>query len=126
MPCFMAKYFPFFFRLELKRLRFAYGVTSNVPNSGLHYLLFDCDTKPDFDYFIQRYKEPIVMYPSAHGWHVIVFQACSFSEAISKMAHCPFADKNHLAIGIKRGYWFLETYVPLFFKELKYMRIERT
>jgi len=120
---------PFFlFCFNLKKLRKAYGICSKVRGcNGYHYLLFDCDDKFNFDWFLDHFKEPMVCYKTAHGHHVIVFKKVWFSAVPSALLECPFIDNAFVSIGIKRGYWFLES--PPFFTvkhvQATIMRIER-
>lgn len=125
----IVKKFPILFSLSMKKMRYAYGVCSRVPNmDGKHYLLFDCDNDFDWNYFLHRYKAPMATYlsRSQKGSHVIVFLPLPFYEAVSEVLKCPFVDRNHVSFAVKRGYFFLETTVPLFFSKITYMRIERT
>lgn len=129
MPETRIKKFPFLFSVRLKKLRYAYGVCSSIASmDGKHYLFFDCDNDFDWMYFLKRYDSPMINYTSrsGKGHHVIVFLPCSFPEAVSEVLACPFVDRNFVSFAVKRGYFFLETTIPLFFRELTYMRIERT
>jgi len=111
------------------KTRDAYGVKSVIPRTnGIHWLLFDCDNvsfEVSFRWAIAHYRNPVVAYPTPHGSHVIVFKPSTFNEAIGELLGNPYADINHVRIGIKRGYWFLETYIPITQKQVQYMRIER-
>ncbi len=136
MRLFLKNHF-FLFSFNLARLRSAYGVCSYVPQTmrRLHYPLIDYDEsdgKDLFDYMRKEVPYASFCYPSRHGFHAIVFNAMSFYETAGFLSTCRFADKNHVAIGLKRGYWFLEQRnqpIPRVFLEkypLTFMRIERT
>ena len=141
------KHFPIFFSLNLSKLRFAYGVSSIVPKRKispegqqpnqssmpeLHYQLLDCDGKqPDDVYYwlLKNEEEPFIVYQTPHGVHAIVYNPLPFPECAAAMLRVPFADKSHISIGLKRGYWFLEQKIPVFFSRslpMIFMRIERT
>jgi hypothetical protein len=122
------KRFPLLIEINLKKLRYAYGICSKVQGSdGKHFLLFDCDGDIDTYWFLKRYEEPIVFYRSrsGKGWHVIVFREVSFPEAIREILDCPYSDRAFVSFACRRGYLFLETTIPLFWTGLTYMRIER-
>ena len=87
-------------------------------------------------YFRAQYpNSKKLWYTTPHGIHVIVFEKHSFKNAIRELVECPFIDLKWVAIGIKRGYWFLESHskvAPKQFygwekldKDLTYMMVER-
>lgn len=99
------------------KVRKAYGVKSG---SHGHYLLMDFDVSDALDkQGIMEYvwnnlqgRFPHVdklMYETKNGFHAIVFQRFPFKQAIIEMVKTPYIDLSHVAIGINRGYWFLET-----------------
>jgi len=138
---FIKKIFPFFFSLQISKMRYAYGISSIVPDTRqnnifhnprmqLHYPMFDCDDQDkarDFEDYISATAEAAyILYPSKHGVHAIIFSPMPFQEVVSTLLACPYVDPSYVAIGIKRGYWFLENHVPVESKRVTYMRIERT
>lgn len=128
---FYKKRFPFLFSVSISKLRYAYGVCSNVPNTEkLHYPLIDCDECENaprlYDWLRSNCGEGFVFYPSKKGYHAIVFAKLSFPECAKFLTGCPYSDKSHVALGIKRGYWFLESYIPMVGMPVSMMRIERT
>lgn len=142
----LLKKFPILFsvKTDLKKLRYAYGISSIVNNTNrakiskcptmqLHYTLLDIDQQPKqstydeiFDYLCETQDSPFIITQSKRGFHAIVFNALPFHKTAENMLSVPYCDRNFVAIGIKRGYWFLETYIPIFLENLAYMRIERT
>jgi hypothetical protein len=50
----------------------------------------------------------LFLYETKHGFHAIVFVKLGFREAIKELVKTPYIDLGHVAIGINRGYWFLE------------------
>ncbi|MEM1562953.1 MAG: hypothetical protein QW734_07935 [Candidatus Bathyarchaeia archaeon] len=98
------------------KVRRAYGVESRVKgNDGLHHLLMDFDVKDEriinlvWENLRRRFPNAdIFMYETAHGFHAIVFVHLGFREAIKALVCTPYIDLQHVAIGINRGYWFLE------------------
>ena len=124
------KKFSLFFKFELiiRRLRKAYGITSQVKNNnGMHYLLFDCDTVADDNFFYGKYREPIISYKTNKGCHYVVLKKVAFTECVKELLECPYIDRKYVTMGILRGYWFLENHSPLFYPDLfNFMRIERT
>ena len=116
-----------------KHLRKTYGVCSRVRLSrDLHYLLFDIDIDKDtpvqyvISYFQAKYSySKKVWYSTPHGIHVIIFEMHSFKNAIKELVECPWVDLKWVAIGIKRGYWFLESHSKVDSEDLTYMMVER-
>ena len=110
-------------------MRYAYGICSKVPNmSNMHYPLIDVDSEnfsETWEWVLQNCFGTCIFYPTKHGFHIIAFEPMSFASCASFMLRVPNIDKKHVSIGVSRGYWFLETKVPLFLKKVTYMRIER-
>lgn len=87
-----------------------------------HYLLFDIDGET-----LREYHEAfdyvdmipptgcgdIFKYASPHGFHIIKFTALPFNEAASALIKCPHIDMKYVGNGVKRLYWYLETYTPI-------------
>ena len=106
------------FRLFNRRLLFlfrafktrtAIGIKSTVPNSDKHILLFDIDDGSKFAFaYLQWIKKPLAWYRSPHGFHLIVFEPFSLIDAAKHLLD--YCDKDYVACGLRRGYWFLETY----------------
>lgn len=98
------------------KVRKAYGVESRVKGqSDLHHLLMDFDTKDNrimrlvWENLRRRFPNAdLFMYETAHGFHAIVFVHLGFREAIQELVRTPYIDLQHVAIGVNRGYWFLE------------------
>lgn len=98
------------------KVRKAYGIESRVKdNNGLHHLLMDFDVKDQriinlvWENLRRRFpNSDLFMYETAHGFHAIVFAHLGFREAIQELVRTPYIDLQHVAIGISRGYWFLE------------------
>lgn len=121
------------------KVRYAYGVQSRVEGSeDLHYLLMDFDEKNPrimslvWENLRMRFpNSDIFLYETKHGFHAIVFAKFSFREAVKELVKTPYIDLNHVAIGISRGYWFLENpqCIPRKIWEkhpdLQFMKIER-
>ena len=115
-----------------KHLRKTYGICSRVKHScNLHYLLFDIDIPKKYlydalSYFRAQYpNSKKSWYSTPHGIHVIVFEKHSFKNAIRELVECPWVDPKWVAIGIKRGYWFLESHSKIVDDDLTYMMVER-
>ena len=123
-----------------KHIRKTYGICSRVKYScNLHYLLFDIDmiaklhnTNEDIpmqdviSYFRAQYPySKKLWYSTPHGIHVIIFEKHSFKNAIRELVECPWVDLKWVAIGIKRGYWFLESHSKIVDDDLTYMMVER-
>lgn len=113
------------------KVRKAYGVKSGSQN---HVLLMDFDNGNPIKFYtvrknlMERFPNvPIIMYKTKHGFHAIVFKRFGFRRAVEEMVKTPFIDLNHVAIGISRGYWFLETPqpIPRLTRDVEFMRIER-
>lgn len=114
--------------------RKTYGICSRTRNDQeLHYLLFDVDDPLCVPmarrYFHDRYyMEGYRCYSYgtvSGGLHTIVLKAQDIYETAIEMLQCPFVDSAHVGIGLKRGYWFLNTYQRISDSHLTYMRIER-
>jgi len=123
------------FALYWFKVRKAYGIKSG---SSDHYLLMDFDSKDpkimDMVWWNLRQRFPnadLYMYETKHGFHAIVFKRFSFRRAIEELVRTPYIDLNHVAIGIQRGYWFLENPQCIPYKlyakhpDLEFMFIER-
>lgn len=119
------KRFPFLFQITCMKLRKAYGVrsTSNI-------LLFDVDEQKTFfeafHWFCKHYPLSLVIqYLTKHGYHVIVVSPFkrTFQQQATVLVNNPFVDMKWVSIGLKRGYWFLESDVPI--PQARYMEIER-
>jgi len=106
--------FHFFFKhLKVKKVA---GIASGRKT---HFLLMDFDTK---DIHIKnivrlnlrhRFPHSALCYmETPNGFHVIVWRRFNFRDATRELVSTPYIDLNHVAIGIKRGYWFLETRFP--------------
>jgi len=70
----------------------------------------------------------LTMYKTKNGFHAIVWKRYSFRDALKELVKTPFIDLRWVAIGIKRGYWFLETPIPIPAPKgirPNYMKIER-
>ncbi len=121
------------------KVRKAYGIKSGTHR---HYLLmdFDVDEGKDKNKLAEKIWQNLrtrfpnadmLMYPTKHGFHAIVFQKFAFKQAIVEMVKTPYIDLGHVAIGISRGYWFLETPVCIperFYgrhPDIEFMVIER-
>lgn len=113
----------FFF--DCFKVRWAYGVSSFTKDDRkLHWLLFDIDDKTRFAEVMRHYKQyNRYFYPTPNGYHVIVLKPCSLIEAARELLL--YSDPVHVAIGLRRGYWFLETHRIVLNRKLCYMRIER-
>lgn len=121
------------------KVRDAYGLCSGK-NSKLgrgrsHFLLMDFDLDNPILFNTVKWNlrarfptTKITIYKTRGGFHAIVWKRFSFRKAVIELIKTPFIDLNHVAIGIKRGYWFLETLVlvtaPFNLRPL-YMKIER-
>jgi hypothetical protein len=116
-------------------VRQAYGIKSGTQE---HLLLMDFDENDnDIKNYVQNEvwsnlrqrfpKAKIIMYDTENGFHVIVFKRFPFREALIELVKTPYIDLNHVCIGVKRGYWFLETKlpIPLIDKNVEFMKIER-
>lgn len=121
------------------KVRKAYGIKSGTHS---HYLLMDFDAEDGlskeglmehvWSNLRQRFPhDDVYMYPTKHGFHAIVFRKFPLKHAIVEMVKTPYIDLKHVAIGIMRGYWFLETPLgipePYFqrHQDLEFMVIER-
>jgi len=128
-----------FFSLYFGFHRPSYGVSSIVKGSGyLHHYLLDCDCKnPDFLVWVKNNFNGItkVIYETENGYHLLCDIHLSFRDMAKEIIKSPFVDINWFALGLKRGYWFLE-FKPKNgklvsalnlknFNDLTFMRVER-
>lgn len=104
-----------------------------------HHILLDFDSKNQMveldvmNYIDDRWKgEHVRYYPTPNGFHVIVFKRHSFRRAVREMILTPHVDLMHVAMGMRRGYWYLDTWGKTGFdlpegleKNLNWMKIER-
>lgn len=116
---------PFFFSLTIGRVKKVHGIRS-TPN----ILLFDVDEQKTFfeafHWFCKHYPLSLVMqYATRHGYRVIVVSPFkrTFQQQATVLVNNPFVDMKWVSIGLKRGYWFLESDVPI--PQARYMEIER-
>lgn len=115
--------------LAVLKVEWVYGVSSKVPDSDEHFLLFDVDDYsclPDFIGFL--IKEGLVVCPhfiyrTPHGFHYICLKRLSFLDTAKLLLSCPCIDFTWFSVGLKRGYWFLRSWTPVPFKEMSHMRI---
>ena len=124
--------------MSLKRLKHVKGLNSRVPDTTFHYPLFDCDNPTSLNalrkWINRRYGEyPVTSYRTPNGFHVILWMPSSFGHCcyiLGDACEHGFSDRTHFALGVKRGYWFLQSYdtkvSPPKGLECRYMRIERT
>lgn len=125
--------------LTFFRKREVVGVNSKVPfavkkgESREHYHLFDIDDalSPEFVDFWKREAMgdyPHYSYRSPRGVHIISFRRGAFPEVVERILRNPTTDQKWVGIGVKRGYFFLESYSlpPIWTrKQLSFMRIQR-
>lgn len=111
--------------------KWRYGVSSKVVGSDNHYLLFDIDTVDYVDFLLYFLKEhldryPYIRYNTPHGIHCIVLWGNSFVDTAKMLLEAPCVDKTWVAIGLKRGYWFLKPTIklPKAFKVMRFMKIQ--
>jgi len=96
--------------------KFALGTTSRVPNSQLHYLILDIDTRTSKaiaglfisllgvkHYFVQE---------TENGLHVYTDKKIRFDQ-FEINARAAGADPSWIRIGLKRRYWFLADKDPI-------------
>ncbi|RLI42940.1 hypothetical protein DRO69_09845 [Candidatus Bathyarchaeota archaeon] len=127
------KFPPFFFSMSFGRYRESYGICSIVKDEpSKHHLLLDVDCKSqDFlDYLKENYPNvPKIVYSTKNGYHGIIDLHLSLREVSKHIIRCPFTDINWFALGLKRGYWYLEykTHPVFLFNipDLTFMRVER-
>ena len=100
-----------------------------MKNSDEHYLLFDvdenvkgCDTA--LTWFKEKYGK-IIWYPTHNGIHVIVLKPQAWVDTLKEMMDCPYVDLTWVALGIRRGYFFLQTYRNVSFPNATYMVVDR-
>ena len=92
------------------RTRTALGIKSTIGNTSKHFLLYDFDDENSFQLAKDYWKlSPMIWYKTPHGIHLIVFERYSLEEAAHKLLMFN-ADKDYVACGLRRGYWFLETH----------------
>jgi hypothetical protein len=133
------------FSLVITNAKPCVGVSSFVPTQDnfrkqlsaelrLHYPLIDADgtTQEDLSNFLYACElTPFLCYSTQHGSHAIILNEMSFQQTVQTLLACPYSDRVHIAMGIKRGYWFLDTKTHPFTREelklynLSTMRIER-
>ena len=111
------------------------GISSKIPESNCHNLLFDVDNVEEKDfgrimhYFVHHYnRNPFTWYRSNNGFHFIVFKPQTWRQTLKEMVGNPYVDLNWAALGIKRGYFFLQTRERVSAPEghaLTYMRVDR-
>jgi len=113
-------------------IRKCVGISSKVKGSDdLHYLLFDIDNPEDCqkacEWVHHNYPSATIMYESSPngGCHIFVFYKFSWRGLLNEMLYCPYIDLNWYALGIKRGYFFLETRHKLAYPDVTYMRVDR-
>jgi len=116
--------FGWHFRFEINVMRttkWRYGVTSRIPGvPGYHWFMADLDTQctnclMEFEgWLIKMFgAQNQIKYRTQNGYHYIVFYALPFRKLLSLLADAPYVDEKWLIIGVKRGYWFLETHAEL-------------
>lgn len=96
------------FSFRFGRVKKVVGICSLRPNSDrYHNILFDIDrTTDEIPYAISySWSEK-----SPHGIHLIRLGNHSFKRCIRELVLCGACDPNHILMGIKRGYWFLQNY----------------
>jgi hypothetical protein len=94
--------------------KFAIGTTSFVPDSKLHYLIVDIDTKDENKivnavwHLIYRFPRcSIYIQPTRHGYHLFTNIKLSWMDLRRKIRKIPFVDLTWIGIGESRGYFFL-------------------
>jgi len=117
----------FFYHYKVSEV---YGISSQVKDLGdAHFLLFDIDnTDADIslEWFYNTYKSyRKTFYITHNGFHAIVFKAQSFKNTIKEMLDCPYIDKTWVALGIRRGYFFLQTQIRIAYPNVTYMKVDR-
>lgn len=125
----------FFFRWSLYTKRKAIGISSLYPeNPEWHYGIFDIDTQEERErvetYLMKWYGRIDFAYETKKGLHYMVFSPNPFILTASIILGCPDIDLSWFAIGLKRGYWFIENYSPIPKKlrlkyPIHYMKIDR-
>lgn len=118
-----------------KKCRSAFGISSKVKGSDvLHHVMFDIDfddkgskkIMPVIEWLFDRYHDfEIDWQITPHGMHIIIGKQLRFTACARELLECPFVDTAWVAMGLLRGYWFLETRVPVRFPHVTYMRVER-
>jgi len=111
-----------FLSFTIQKVRKAIGIYSITKSNPLkHYALFDLDTK-EKDKVLKsiRYMhkkctkaQDFFICETKNGFHMIAFQKYTLIELGKLLLLCPNIDLSWLAIGLKRGYWFLENYKEL-------------
>lgn len=100
--------------LKIGTLRYSVGVSSKVPDSDYHYSLFDFDGVNAKEKLFKVVNKCIVcgapfhIYPTVHGYHAIVKVPLTFRETANILIASK-VDMNFLTVGLKRGFWFLES-----------------
>ena len=95
---------------------------------GMHYLLFNCDERNiSFIEWCAIESPGCITYATNNGFHVVVKKPFLWLEAIRQYTKAieHGADEYHFKIGIKRGYWFLDTrfYQETVDKSFNFMRV---
>jgi len=115
---------PLLFNLTILKIRKAIGLTSFVPNNPQkHWLLCDWDEKPHKGWI----NHCDIFYKTPHGYHGIKFSPHTLTETAQILLEWE-CDINHVALGLKRGYWFLENWKPIppkYWHKCVFMEIER-
>jgi len=115
---------PLLFNLTILKTRKAIGITSFTPEDPTkHWLLCDWDDLPPE--WAEKYCD--IFYKTPHGYHGIIFEAHTLKETAQILLENE-CDVNHVALGLKRGYWFLENWKPIppeYWHKCVFMEIER-
>jgi len=117
--------------IRAKRLREAIGIASfNRFDRNLHHALFDIDggTKQLMEAldYINLFYEEWSVHKTPNGFHVVTYdKPTSFLDCANILMNCPNIDFTYVIVGLKRGYWFLETRDKIV-GPFTYMKIERT
>lgn len=103
-----------------------YGISSKIPSFFMpkrkrHWFMADIDIKKLGD-FTQSFHTaltalqitgepcndtPFMMYPTPHGYHIIIFTPLKFRDLYDILGIIPHVDLSWKTIGFRRGYWFL-------------------
>jgi len=116
--------FGWHFKFEInvmKTTKWRYGITSRIPGvEGHHWFVADLDTQcqpciREFEKWLydKLGQNHVVKYRTQNGYHYIVFYGLTFRKLLALLADAPHIDEKWLKIGVKRGYWFLETHEQL-------------
>jgi len=125
----------FFFKWSFALKRIAIGISSYYPlNPKWHYGLFDIDSKDytkEIEQYLKKWYSRIdFAYETPNGLHYLCLTPLDFRTTAKIMLGCPDIDISWFSIGLKRGYWFIENYVPIPKSlndkyPIKYMQIQR-